>query len=183
MYNFSRIAIIKEKGDMDIIFSSKNNGCDNLLVLKKDEDVKRIYDYEETIKDDIFSNSKLERHIYYLRDYLKDHFIQEFNEIGLNPQKTNYDFLLYYYLKELGNVVIVNCGTRHNLLFVKREEMNKEQLESLCKISQIFKNDSWSIFENLHFEIEEKDGEKYKYLDDNEIIKSNINDYINGYKQ
>ena len=61
--------------------------------------------------------------------------------------------------------------------------MNDEQVQSLKKICEIFKEDTWSISENMHFEIFEDNGQKYKYLEPGEQFKNNLEEYVKTYEK
>ena len=181
----SRIAIIKENGDIDIIFSSKDNSTDNLLVLKKEENISKIFDFEKSIKDKTYQNKEImERHLIYMKEYLKDHFVDEFKKMNINPLSFSSDIYLYYFLSQLKNVVLINSGAHHNILVVPNVGMNENELESLEKIKDIFPNDtSWDISEDMHFEIIEDHGQKFKILNPGEPYKNSLDEYIQSYKK
>lgn len=184
MNNFSRIGIIKQNGDIDIIFSCKDNELNHLLEFKKDDYVDKIYDYEEEIKDEIYFHPQIkESHLLYIKEYLKTHFVDGFKKMKINPQSFSMDIYLYYFLTKLNNVVLINSGAHHNLLFVPNNGMNDEQVQSLKKICEIFKEDTWSISENMHFEIFEDNGQKYKYLEPGEQFKNNLEEYVKTYEK
>ncbi len=184
MYNYSRIAIIKENGDIDIIFSCKDNEINHLLNFSKEDDVKKIYEYEESIKDNIYYHPQIkESHLLYIKQYLKSHFVDEFKKMNIDPQIFSMDIYLYYFLTQINNVVLINSGAHHNLLIAPNEGLNDEQVKSIDKICEIFKDDTWSISENMHFVDIEDHGQKYKYLEPGEQFKNNLKDYLDVYKQ
>lgn len=176
----SRILIIKENGDIDIIFSSKDNSADNLLTLKENENVNKVFEYEKSIKGKTYQNKEImERHLIYMKEYLKDHFVEEFKRMKINPAAYSSDVYLYYFLSELNNVVLINSGAHHNILVVPNVGMNEKELESLEKIKDIFPLDTyWDINEDMHFEIIEEHGQKYKILNIGEPSKYNLEEYI-----
>ena len=184
MYDFTKIAIIKENGDTDIIFSCKENSLDNFMTFKKDDDIIKIHSYQESIKNNIYDGpKKLERHLYYIKDYLKDHFVEEFEKIKVNPQKFNDDKYLYYFLSKLNNIVLINSGVYHNILIVPSIGMNTEQLNSLSKLKKIYPDDmTWSIHDNMHLITIEDNGVKYADLDVGEPYKDSLDEYINSYE-
>ena len=181
----SRIMIIKENGDIDIIFSSKDNSTDNLLTLKEKENVNKIFDYEKSIKGKTYQNKEImERQLIYMKEYLKDHIVEEFKKMNINPSSFSSDIYLYYFLSELKNVVLINSGAHHNILVVPNVGMNEKEVEALEKIKDIFPLDtSWDISEDMHFEIVEDQGQKYKILNPGEPYKNSLEEYIQSYKK
>ena len=183
--NDSRIMIIKENGDVDIIFSSKDNSTENLLTLKENENVNRVFDFEKSIKGKTYQNKEIiERHLIYMKEYLKDHFVDEFKKMKINPGSFSSDLYLYYFLSELKNVVLINSGAHHNILVVPNVGMNEKELEALEKIKDIFPLDtSWDISEDMHFDIIEENGQKYKILNPGEPYKNSLEEYIQSCHQ
>lgn len=109
--NDIKILLIRENGDVDAIFSSNHKDMDSNPVTQiKNEDnsqvVKKLLAFYDCIKYedkgyDIShkDNDSFDRHLFYLKDFLKNHFVDEFKRININPQDINTDLWLYFSLQ------------------------------------------------------------------------------------
>lgn len=168
-----RIIIIKRNGNMVVIFSDENNECNNFIETNSVEEVKKYYN---KIKNRVYKNNDAkDKHLFYLKDYLKNNFIEEFSNISINPQSINDDLLLYYFLSEFGNAVMVNSSEHINIAIIPNSGLSYEQSYGIKEIDNLFvESAKWEIANNMHFEIIEENGQKYKVLDVGETVQGNL---------
>lgn len=168
-----RIIIIKQNGNMVVIFSCENNECDNVIETDNVEEIKNYYDQ---IKDKVYKKKdSKDKHLFYLKDYLKNNFVEEFSSIGINPQNSDDDVLLYFLLSEFGNVILINSSEHVNLAIAPNVGLNNEQLSCIKNVDSLFDASTmWQIEDNMHFEIIEENGKKYKVLDYGDTVEGNL---------
>lgn len=173
MDNDLRIIIIKQNGNIIAIFSDENNECNNFI---ETNSIEEIQSYYNQIRNKVHKDKGAkDKHLFYLKDYLKDNYVEEFSNIGINPQNINDDLLLYYFLSEFGNVVMVNSQEHINIAIIPNIGLNQEQSYSVKRINNLFDDSTkWEIADNMHFEIIEENNKKYKVLDIGETIQGNL---------
>lgn len=179
MKNVIKLVIIKENGDIDYIANGKN-GSEIISIPSETHSMavfKKINEMNLSLEDEkVFS-----RHLFYLKEYLKNNFVENFKDINCNPQRCDSDLLLYYYMTVFNNIILIN-GTIHNILVIPKQGINEQQLDKLFEMTDVFKgNESWNLADNIHIEIEEKDGQKFGFLETGNTIKGSINEVINAY--
>ena len=161
-----RIILIKEDGTITTLFSSLDTEIDNTIEIKKDESIEKLTEYYEQIKDLTYKKDDfMDKHLYYLKKYISDNMMEEFNNIRFNPLTCDDDLLLYFLLTEFGNVVFVNSAEHINIAAIPSVGMTDEQKSSIEKLESVMnKKTNWEIADNMHFEVQELGGKKYKSL-------------------
>ena len=185
MDNDIRIIIINEQGNIVTIFSSENYKADNVIELPLDKYEENIDKYYETIKNKTYKADDFgDKHLIYLKDYLKNHYVNEFENIKIDPSKLMDDILLYFLLSEFNNVVLVNSSEHINIGVIPNVGITKEQIEALNKISNKFSDKiNWSFADNMHFDIVESDGKKYKMLNVGDTKDGKLKNIIKNYDE
>lgn len=174
-----KLVIIKENGEVDYII---NNDSDN-NVISQNNYVNCMDIYKELAKQNLegIDDKRFSRHLFYLKDYLKTNFVEEFKNINYNPQNCYEDLILYYQLTRFGNIVLIN-GTIHNILVIPRQGINEIEKDKLTQMMDVFHGDEiWSLADDMHIKIGERDGEKYGYLDIGETSQGTIDEIVNQY--
>ena len=163
----ARLLLIDESGNMTIIFSSENIDSENNMEVKYAEDFKIVEEYRNEIDDKVRKKKDMkDRHLFYLKDYLKTHYLDEFKKIGYDPQRTNDDLLLYLFLSEFGVATLINSSEHINIAFIPRVGMSDEQDYTVKEAMKLFPKDTqWHVIDDAKFVIEESNGQKYKIPD------------------
>lgn len=179
--NDLRFGIIKEDGSMDMVFSANDTSCKNLVKLSSNEKVDYISDFYETIKEETYQkHDNNDKHLFYLKQYLKNNFNQEFEQLGVNPQLIQDDLLLYYYLSCLNNVILINSSEHMNIIVTPNNGINGCQFQRLNDIQNLFTYESttWSLANNMHIETFQEDGKTYGMLNIGETHDGNLKSVI-----
>lgn len=180
-----RIVIIKENGNIVTIFSSENYVSDNVTELTMENYSEKIDKYYEQIKNKVYKDDDYgDKHLVYLKDYLKSNFKEEFESIKMDPSKISDDILLYFILSEFNNVVFVNSSEHINIAVLPYSGINSNQLYSMKLVSNKF-DDSirWSFADNMHFEIiKDRDGKKFRVLEVGETREGKMSDILKDYE-
>lgn len=185
--NDIRILIIRENGDVDAIFSSNNEKCKNTIQIKNDNNsniINKLLTFYKKIENTTYTkNDCLDRHLFYLKDFLNYNFIDEFKAININPQTINEDLFLYYLLTEMKNIIIISSNEHENLLITPINGISEEQNSKLNSICKLFSpNTLWNLLYEMHTEICEYDGKKYCTLNIGDSISGNSNNIISEYQ-
>lgn len=184
--NDFRIGIIKKDGCADIIFSSNEKECKNICHLDNNDNKISIQLFYDEIKDKTYKeNDNNDKHLFYLKDYLKTNFVDEFKNIGVNPQMINDDLLLYYYLSSLGNVLVINSSEHINILITPSSNgITGKQFNQLENFITLFDNNTtWAHVPNMHIETFEQNGHKYGTLEVGDVVEGDFNAAINSCKE
>lgn len=180
-----RIVLIKENGNIISIFCSDDLKSRNVIEIDNSENINEIEEfYNINVKNDIEIEKNMDRHLFYLKDYLKNHFVDEFKSIGINPNTLTEDLVLYALLSELNNIVMINSDEHNNLLVVPYTGVNDKQIDSLEKSISLFdKNCVWSTSYDMHFENVEYGGKTFKQLSVGNEITGKLENFIDEIKK
>lgn len=182
--NDIRIILIDENGNVDVIFSSDDESNKNTFKLNNIEDISKIYEYYNNIKNSVYKkNDNNDKHLFYLKQHINDNLKEEFNNIGVNANNINDDLLLYYYLSTLNYTVIINSSEHINIMVTSKNGISNNSENRLDDLKEIF-NDNilWNLASNMHIEVFEENGFKYGALEVGETIDGKYEDVINKYK-
>jgi hypothetical protein len=182
-----KILIIRENGNIDAIFGADDESCKNLIQIKNEDnnDVSEqlLFFYENSIDKTSNNDSCMDKHLFYLKDFLKTNFIQEFKNININPQNINDDIWLYFFLSQMNNIVIINSDEHINLLITPINGISKEQSDKLNSISDLFSPSTlWDLAYEMHTEIDEFNGQKFLTLNEGDSITGNFETVISKCK-
>lgn len=178
-----KFVIIKDNGNIVTIFTSDNNFDDNIIEISADDSIDCVINYYESNKDRIRKDKDgCDNHIFYLRDYLKTHFQEEFKKMNIDPATINDDLYLYYLVSSLNNIVIVNSPSHTDIAVIPKNSINKKQIDSLNKAVNLFDDSiNWCVADNMHLEIIEEDGKKFKWFNHGETKNGKLKNIIIEY--
>lgn len=178
-----RIMIFSQDGTIDAIFGPTDKNGNNTIKIEdatSESTINKLKQYQaQLINKENRQDTLSDRHLFYLKEFLKNNYIEEFKSIKRNPQKIMDDTLLYYYLTRLNKIVLINSSSHTNILCIPSEGITEKQLEKLETINELFsKETNWEIADNMHIEI--YDG--YGFLNIGDTYKIKTNEIIDEYK-
>lgn len=182
--NDIRIMLIKDNGSMDIIFSSNDESNKNTCKLNRTDDINLINQYHNEIKNTVYTkNDNNDKHLFYLKQHIKDNMEEEFKKVRINPDIINDDLLLYYYISTMNYVILVNSFEHINIMVIPSFGISNEQLNRINDLKDIFPNNiNWCLSNEMHIETFESDGKKYGTLEVGNVIEGKYEDVIDEYK-
>lgn len=182
--NDIRIMIIKDNGSMDVIFSSNDESNKNTCKLNSTDDINFINQYHNEIKNTVYTNDdNNDKHLFYLKQHIKDNMEEEFKKVRINPDIINDDLLLYYYISTMNYVILVNSSEHINIMIIPSSGISNEQLNRINDLKDIFPNNiNWCLSNDMHIETFESDGKKYGTLEVGNVIEGMYEDVIDEYE-
>lgn len=185
LMNDLRIMLIKDNGEIDIIFSSNDESNKNTCKINNDDDIDKMNDYYNQIKDNVYNKGdNKDKHLFYLKQHIKDNLEEQFKNIGVNPQNINDDLLLYYYMSTMNYVVLVNSSEHINIMVVPSNGLSNNQENRLNDLKGIFPNNiMWCLAHEMHIEVFEDNGHKYGTLELGDVIEGEYESVISEYKE
>ena len=183
--NDFRIGIIRKDGKVDIIFSADDESCKNSILLESYEDIEKAESFYNEIASSTYKKGKGgDKHLFYLKQYLEKNFIEEFQNMNVNPQSISDDLLLYYYLSTINNIVFVNSSEHINILISPSAGISKEQENRLNDIQKVFINDldRWASTNDMHIETFKENGQVFGTLELGQIVEGDFKTVISSLK-
>ena len=180
-----RIIIFNEDGTIDAIFASENSKKENNIKtynLDNIECIKELLNFEKKLITKEKDENDIDRHLFYLKSFLKDNYQKEFAEKRINPTRVMDDTLLYYYLTRINKAILINSSNHINLLCTPREGVNELQAEKIEIIKNLFNYTfSWELVDDMRIE-RYKDNPRQGYLEIGNTKKGNIDYILNNLK-
>ena len=169
---------------MDVIFSSNDESNKNTCKLNSTDDINLINQYHNEIKNTVYTNDdNNDKHLFYLKQHIKDNMEEEFKKIRINPDIINDDLLLYYYMSTMNYVILVNSSEHINIMVIPSSGISNEQLNRINDLKDIFPNNiNWCLSNDMHIETFESDGKKYGTLEVGNVIEGKYEDVIDEYE-
>ncbi|MBE6160583.1 MAG: hypothetical protein E7157_06035 [Lactobacillales bacterium] len=185
LINDIRIILIKDNGDIQVIFSSNDESNKNTCTINNVDDIKMINEYHDKIKNVVYNkNDNNDKHLFYLKQHINDNLSNEFKKMGINPNNIKDDLLLYYYMSTMNYVVLVNSSEHINIMVTPSNGISNNQENRLDDLKNIFPNNIlWCLSHEMHIEVFEENGHKYGTLELGDVIEGKYEDVISKYKE
>lgn len=182
-----RLVLINPEGELTVIFSNEDITSSNSVVVTKEENIDKISDYYDTIQDKKYKGEKFfDKHLTYLQSYLENNYVEEFKSVNYDPLNCSSDVLLYYFLSTFGVVVLINSSEHINAAIFQNDLVTDNQKDRIKECELLFnKQTCWDINGNVHFDIIEEDGKKYRILNYDDSISGDYRtlvDYVSTKK-
>lgn len=180
-----RLLIVKENGNVDAIFSSNDCSCKNLVSLSSEEPLDKLHILYEKLKDETYDNDDYkDRHLFYIKQYLNNHFVEEFEKRNINVGNINDDILFYYYLASMNNMIFISSSEHNNMAILPSFGNSPIQNDRLHEVRELFgPGRLWELTDDMYLDTFEHQGVTYATIDVGKSFSGDIHSVIDMYQE